>query len=173
MPATPIKELVFAAIQTSLKAMDGKGYAVMAEADAYTYAFDRVERVKENEIAVGDDCLAVIAVGEVEYVTVALQANQKIILRQAPVIVAFVFPATPADPADPLSIDRTVEAELMFADLNKCLAPMEQMEINNSPVEVEFARDVLDLTTIESPKVYGELHMAVTFRHRYGDATIN
>lgn len=178
MPALPIKELVLQAIEAKLIAMGPPDY---------TYCFAKVRRVRENEVTVNDEDmpLCLIVVGDTPYVGAGLQATGErtpplrqstnvgdmVVYRDMPVVVAFVLSAAPSDPTDPLSGDRALAGELMFADLNKSLAQLGNNAVNGSSVQVKFLRDVLNLTTIAAPKVYGELHCEFNFRHRYGDAT--
>lgn len=166
MPGTPIQTLIVNDMVTRLQAM---------APPTYTYQFDRVEKVKENTITVGQtERLAVVYSGDVTYLNAGMQGvavTGNKLAREMPWVVPFVFPATPADPTDPLSVDRDAEAVLMFADLHKCLSAMDHTIIANSPIEIFFLVDLKDQTEIEQPKVYGELHGNIRFRHNFGDAT--
>lgn len=170
MPGTPIQTLIVNDMVTRLKAMDGVGKAAAQPEDAYTYRFDRVETVKENEITVGDDVLAVVYSGDVTYEIAGLQAAITKLARVMPFVVLFVFNATPSDPTDPRSTDRDAEADLMFADLHKCLAAMQHAVIGNTSIEIEFGADMKNQTVLEHPRVYGELHGRLRFRHNMGNA---
>lgn len=165
MSGTPIQLLIIADMVARLQAMTGPDY---------TYEFNRVETVKENAITVGDDFLAVVYSGNVRYLNAGMQGvavTGNKLAREMPFVIGFVFPATPNDLEDPLSIDRDTEAVLMFADIHKCLAAMDHTIIGNTAVEVFFEVDIKDQTQIEAPKVYGELHGMIRFRHNLGDFT--
>lgn len=175
MPGTPIQTLIVDDMVTRLQAMNGVGYGSAASGDAYTYSFDRVEKVKENAIDRGQtERLAVVYSGDVTYLNagmqgVAITGNK--LAREMPFVVEFMFPATPTDPTDPLSTRRDEEAVLMFADIHKCLASMQHVIIANSAVEIFFGVDMKDQTDVEKPLVWGALPGNIRFRHNFGDAT--
>lgn len=162
MPGTPIQTLIIDNMVSRLEAM---------EPPPYTHKFDRVVKVKENVITVGDECLAIVYSGPVSYQIAGTHAAFTKVRREMAFVVGFVFDATPTDPTDPLSIDRDSEAVLMFADVQKCLFAMDGATIGNTVVSIFFDADVKDLTEVELPKVYGELHGRLQFRHNMGDAT--
>lgn len=179
MPDTPIEQLVIDALLAALAAM---------VPPTYTYQFVKVVEVKDNVLTLADTdkpfCVVATPYG-IPFNYAGLQATgirtpplvgsnnvgDAIVYREMPLVVAFGFDATPENSTNPLSVDRVREGRLMHADLIKCLATLGNNAIGGSPVEVDFQRQILDLTEIESPLVYGELYLTVTFRHRYGDAT--
>jgi hypothetical protein len=164
MPGTPIQTLIMDNIVTRLE--------VMAP-PAYTYQFARVAKLKENIANVGatDKPFAFVYSGPVSYLIAGTQAAFTKLKREMSFVVGFVFDPTPTDPTDPLSVDRDSEALLMFADIHKCLFAMDGTTIANTVIEVSFSADFKDLTDVEIPEIYGELHGRIGFRHNLGDAT--